>query len=239
MSDLELDPGDAQAWNAKGEDMLRRRKEPTDCIERPLKPTGPQDWAWKIMNWYWDSDWNWMGSAVCSVDGVMKAPPCFERALELDPCCARAWNNMGVAVDDLRDLDESLGIASSDQPRVKAIVCYERCLEIDPRYAPAWHNKGYALFGLGRHDEALACYDRALEIDPCYALAWYNKGAALYCLLRYEEALACFERRLELDPRDALAWYNKSTALYARGRRKEAREARKTAERLRKESRRR
>lgn len=133
-----------------------------------------------------------MRAAVYDLDGLEKAPPCFDRALERDPCCARAWYNKGVVLDDLRGVGVWCeGMALDDLGRrEEALACYQRALELDPGYALAWHSKGYTLFHLGRREEALVCYDRALEIDPYYALAWYNKGGSAILPVAVRRGLA-------------------------------------------------
>ena len=77
----------------------------------------------------------------------------YSKCLKLDPKNVDAWNNIGIAFDDLGRYEE-------------AIRCYDRALEIDPRDAAVWNNKGVTLGKLGRYEEAIRCYDKALEIDP-------------------------------------------------------------------------
>jgi tetratricopeptide (TPR) repeat protein len=56
----------------------------------------------------------------------------FDKAIELDPGCASAWNEKGLALYNLDKINES-------------IEAYDRAIEIDPLYAYAWYNKGNAL----------------------------------------------------------------------------------------------
>ena len=129
-----------------------------------------------------------------------EAIQCYDRVLEIDPNYANAWNNKGLALDNLRRYNE-------------AIACYDRALEIDPNHATTWSNKGNTLHSLGRSAEAIACYDRALEIDPNHADAWNNKGTTLGFLGNHAEALTCFNQALEIDPNDLLAKENREIAL--------------------------
>jgi len=77
-----------------------------------------------------------------------------------------AWNNKGLALDDLGKFDE-------------AIKCYDKALEIYPEDDITWNNKGFALNSLGKFDEAIKCYNRALEINPTSPEAQCNKEDAL------------------------------------------------------------
>jgi tetratricopeptide (TPR) repeat protein len=80
-----------------------------------------------------------------------------------------AWNNKGLALDDLNKYDE-------------AIKAFDKAIEINPQYSLAWYNKGRALYKLNKYDEAIKAYDKAIEINPQNSDAWSNKGAVLVYL---------------------------------------------------------
>jgi tetratricopeptide (TPR) repeat protein len=130
-------------------------------------------------------------------DEFKQAIECYDKALEIDPKNADAWNNKGGALGSLGKHEE-------------AIEYYDKALKIDPKNAMAWTNKGWSLSNLGRYEEAIEYLDKALEIDPGYAFAWSNKGADLGALGRYEEAIEYLDKALEIDPGYAYAWYNKA-----------------------------
>src|ERR1035438_7328060 len=75
-----------------------------------------------------------------------------DRALAINPDLGEAWNNKGVALQELARCE-------------KALVAYDRALAIDPTYADAWVNEGATLDHLGRHEGAIVAYDRALAIN--------------------------------------------------------------------------
>ena len=72
----------------------------------------------------------------------------WDRALEIKPDYHQAWNNRGIALDNLGRLEQ-------------AIASYDRALEIKPDVHEAWGNRGNALGNLGRLAEAIASYDQA------------------------------------------------------------------------------
>jgi Flp pilus assembly protein TadD len=169
----------------------------------------------------------------------------YNKALEIDPKNARAWNNKGIvlAVLALEKYKEAIGLfdkALEIDPKdarawnnkgillanlekyKEAIGLFDKALEIDPRDAEAWNNKGLALSNLGNYKEAIECYDKVLEIDPKDARAWNNKGLALSNLRNYKEAIGLFDKALEIDPKDASPWGNKGFALSNLGNYKEA-----------------
>jgi protein O-GlcNAc transferase len=103
--------------------------------------------------------------------------------LALKPDHADAWYNRGVALQELKRLDE-------------ALASYDRALALKPAYVEALNNSGNALRELKRLDEALASYDKALALKPDHADAWYNRGVVLKELKRLDEALASYDRAL-------------------------------------------
>jgi len=232
---IEIDPGDALAWNNKGITlaMLGKDQEAIACYDRALEINPEKVDAWNnkgiaLGNLGKDQEaiacydraleitpgyamaWDGKGASLAMLGKDQEAIVCYDRALEIDPGDAMAWNNKGVA----------LGNLGKDQ---EAIACYDRALEINPRHANAWLNKGRkALGGLGKDQEAIACYDRALEINPGYAMAWDGKGASLAMLGKYQEAIACYDRALEITPGYAMAWDGKGASLAMLGKDQEA-----------------
>ena len=67
------------------------------------------------------------------------AVECYRKAIEIDPKYANAYNDMGVALDDLGRKEE-------------AVASYKKAIEIDPKYAMTYNNMGFALSNLGRFD---------------------------------------------------------------------------------------
>ncbi len=95
-------------------------------------------------------------------DGV----PHFREAIRLKPNYHEAWNNLGGALEALRQHDE-------------AIRCFREALRIDPRFIPARNNLAYSLEALGKNKEAVVELEETLRRDP--------NDARAYCMLgRYE-----------------------------------------------------
>ena len=63
----------------------------------------------------------------------------FKKALKLKPDYAEAYNNLGIVLKDLGDLEA-------------AIINYEKAIEIKPNYAEAYNSKGVALKEKGEID---------------------------------------------------------------------------------------
>ena len=118
----------------------------------------------------------------------------LQQSLILDPRNASAHSNHGLALKELKRLDE-------------AMASFDRAIATNPRFAEAHYNRGNVLMDLKRLDEALASYDRALAIRPDFAEAYGNRGNVLKDLNRPDEALASYEQALA-NKRDFAAAHN-------------------------------
>ncbi len=164
--------------------------------------------------------------------GGADAVAALERALELDPKLATAYNNLGVVQIQLGQAEE-------------ALASFDRAIRLQPSLTIALINRGEALQLPGRYEEAAEVYRQVLEIEPqnawvhtflghvlleggdidvvdeaemhCrkataleprMAIAHNNLGNVLYAMERFEEALASYHRAIELDPSLALPWNN-------------------------------
>ncbi|MGD1699824.1 tetratricopeptide repeat protein, partial [Dapis sp. BLCC M229] len=78
-----------------------------------------------------------------------------DEALEIEPNNYEAWNNKGIALENLERYEE-------------AILVYEKAIEINPNYHKFWKNKGDALDSLESYEQAIAAYDKAIELKADY-----------------------------------------------------------------------
>ena len=110
----------------------------------------------------------------------------MDKAIELKPDFADAWNNRGVALDKLGRHEE-------------ALEAFDKAIELKPDYSDAWNNRGVTLGKLGRHEEALKAYDKAIELKPDFASAWYNKACSYSLKGDKENALKNLSKAIDLD----------------------------------------
>ena len=75
----------------------------------------------------------------------------YDRALELRPRYAIAWNNKGAALAKSGKFPE-------------ARKCADRAVRLKPRYVAAWLNLGEVLARLGQRSEAEKCLERARSL---------------------------------------------------------------------------
>lgn len=160
-----------------------------------------------------------------------EAVKAYDKALEINPDYADAWNGKASAI----------GFQGKHQEAIKAfdnaIESYDKIIKVNPNDSDAWYGKGIALdyraVEMGSinssmqerntyREEAIKAFDKAIEVNPQYAMAWKLKGAVLHLLGRYEEAAEAFNKALEIDPQLQGAQEGKGLALAALGRQKEA-----------------
>lgn len=115
------------------------------------------------------------------------------RALELRPEHARAWNNLGVALD-----------LANDFPAAES--AFLRALAQDPEYGLAWLNLGATRINRRDWPGAVAAYARGLEHHPDEGLAWARRAFAETMLGRWPEAAAHFRIALKYLPTRRELW---------------------------------
>ncbi len=119
------------------------------------------------------------------VDGSIVA---LGRAIEIDPNCAEAYNNLGEAYFRAGNFQES-------------IRACRRSIEIDPATAFVHINLANALRASGDLTGAIAEYRRAIERDPKDARGHYGLGNVLRDSGDLKGAIAECRRAIEIDPR--------------------------------------
>lgn len=80
-------------------------------------------------------------------DEAIKA---YDKAIEINPQFAEAWNNKGVALK-ARHHDED------------AIKAYDEAIKLNPKFAMAWNNKGIVLHDIGKDNEYRSAYIKAMS----------------------------------------------------------------------------
>jgi len=108
----------------------------------------------------------------------------LQKATELQPADATAWNNLGVA-------------KSRTDDKEGAIAAFKKALSINPNDADSHFNLG-AFFRRQRDTEnALGEYQTAVQLNPRLAKAYYDLGILYSQERRTSEAAAAFRKYLE------------------------------------------
>jgi predicted O-linked N-acetylglucosamine transferase (SPINDLY family) len=141
-----------------------------------------------------------IGTLSIQTKQFIKAVDFLTKALEIKPYYSEAYSNRGLALKELRRLEE-------------ALASYDKAIELSPDYAEAYSNRGNTLKELQHLEEALTSYDKAIEIKPNLAEAHFNRGNALKDLQRLEEALTSYDKAIESKPDYSEAYFNRGNAL--------------------------
>jgi tetratricopeptide (TPR) repeat protein len=135
------------------------------------------------------------GMALAQQGRLDEAAAAFHQALQWQPGCADALNNLGT-------------IRSSQGLFAEALACYEEALRHNPAHASAHYNRALALEQIGRLDDAAESYERALAIAPGYVDAWNNLGNVRKRLGDPAGAAAAYRQALYYQPDYVLAHNN-------------------------------
>jgi len=157
----------------------------------------------------------------------------YTQALRIEPRCALALNNRGLAYRRLGRHDEAIAdfteavridphfaVAFHNRGAVhqargdleKALADYTESLRLDSTSAVVFNNRGYAHLEKGNLDKALADFDEALRIKPKFAFALNNRGLAHSKKGDTAKAIADFTAAIEIDPKFGKAYWNRAVA---------------------------
>lgn len=153
----------------------------------------------------------WLKGYVLLYEGandLEEAIDSFDRAIEIDPDNAFAWEFKAIAL-------RSLGRYEA------AIECYDKSIELDPLDYSAIYNRALLLERLGKLEDALDYYSLATKIQPENTLAWEGKANLLESLQRFDEAEECrakvekdySARIVEKEPLTPEEWIHKGETL--------------------------
>jgi adenylate cyclase len=165
-----------------------------------------------------------------SEEGMTKAVPFFQQAIEKDPRFALAYAGMAdnyvIAADAIIppreafskakeaalkaiELDDSLAEAHASLGLVHyhydwdwpaAEQEFKRAISLNPQSAQSYTLYTHYLAGMGRYDEAKKYGARALELDPLSVSAHWFLGWGAIYAGRSDEAIGFFSKAIELDP---------------------------------------
>ncbi|MBY6204556.1 hypothetical protein [Halomonas denitrificans] len=146
----------------------------------------------------------------------------FERAVEIDPDFARAWEGMaavGAVIEDWGFVDRPY--------RELAATAADRALELDPGLSMPWAVRGLLEFTKRPIDfkTSLGLIQRALDADPDNASALLWGSIQWTSLGFFDRAIAAQDRCLAIDPAYENCRRFKALALQLAGRSDEALDA--------------
>lgn len=152
----------------------------------------------------------------------------FQRATQVDPSFAYAYNLLGHEYFLIEEMD-------------KGLSCFRKAIYLDPRHYNAWYgismihlkqekfllaekylkkallinphsstlmcHIAVVYHSLKQSDKALQILNRALAIEPRNTLCKFHRASILFSMERYDEALEEFERLRRIIPKESLIYY--------------------------------
>lgn len=167
----------------------------------------------------------------------------YRRAIEISPNYAKAYNSMGLALEQLgRDdealdsymkaarIDSGLAMASNNIGSLllrrgdveKAESWFRKAIEIDQYLEQAHMNLAVILAEGGRLEEAEYHLSCAVTAEPDFVEAWHALGKVLEHTERLPEAATAYARAVSIDPSYAPARHDLGVVLAMAGRYEEA-----------------
>lgn len=139
-----------------------------------------------------------------------------QRAVQLEPKNALAWDRLGVAIQ------------SRELFNAETEHAYRQAVELDPQFAVAYAHLARVLRRLGKGDEAAPLYDRAIELakDPA-TLALI--ADSLQAEQQWDKSEPVLRKALEMDARNTSVLYLLGRTLIVLKRTQEAEPYLKTA----------
>lgn len=104
-----------------------------------------------------------------------------------DPKNAQIMNKIGVAYQQLGDLDRSERF-------------YKRAMHADKKFASAANNCGTIEYEKKHYGKAISLYGKALELHSDLPTVYSNLGYAYFADKQYAQAMDSFQKALALDP---------------------------------------
>ena len=156
------------------------------------------------------------------------------KALEIDPSCAEAYQEIGyiyLAEKDYERAFETFSKAIEMNPAMVhsyykrgyitadirgdssgAIPDFKKVVELAPDSYLGYYSKGYMELETGDFKATIADMTRAIEIRPDYADAYYHRGYGYLKEGEYKQAIADYTKTIELRPDLAGAYEERGTA---------------------------
>jgi tetratricopeptide (TPR) repeat protein len=111
----------------------------------------------------------------------------YSQLLVMEPKNAEVMNKIGVAYQQLGDLDRSGRF-------------YKRAMHANKDFASAVNNYGTVEYEKKHYGKAIGLYKKAIVMRPQMATLYSNLGYAYFCNKEYPEAMTSFGQALAIDP---------------------------------------
>lgn len=115
------------------------------------------------------------------------ATNCFNKAIEINPCFAKAYNGFGSICDDERKYKA-------------AIEYYKKAIELDNNYTAAYNNLAVIYLKEKEYEFALKYAIKAIKITPNFIQAYTNILRAYIAQKEYYEPIKWLDQLIDVRP---------------------------------------
>ncbi|MCW3070848.1 MAG: lipoprotein NlpI [Bacteroidetes bacterium] len=157
----------------------------------------------------------------------------LDRAIELNPTSAIAYNNLGVAYTMMQQyqngidactkalqLDSTFQLAKNnlkwagdEKRKVLEAIKTEEQIPQNKRDVAFWSEYGLNYFKIGEYDKSIEAWNKIFELDVKNTGALNSIGTAFMMKKQVDDAIALYKKALELEPGNQLAKNNFAWAL--------------------------
>ena len=136
---------------------------------------------------------------LCGLHKFKKSMKCVDKALELNPKLARAWNLKGLVyniwgktLEDQIDREYRFGeieekrLEHSIQKNEESLKCYDKAIKLNPKYLMALYDKAIILVRLGHASEVMSLEGK------------FSRDIGIDCDDVFQQALECCDKVLAL-----------------------------------------
>jgi tetratricopeptide (TPR) repeat protein len=178
---------------------------------------------------------NYIGLSNAYVNSNMpgKSVEPLQKAIELNPKSAIAYNNLGVAYTMLQQYNKgieactkaleidsgfqlaknNLNWANSEKKNVVAFLEKQSQTPEASRDAQFYINYGLAYLKIGEYDKSIEAWNQIFKYDPKSIIALNNIGTAFMMKNQVDDAIAVFKKAVENGPDDQLSKNNLAWAM--------------------------
>jgi tetratricopeptide (TPR) repeat protein len=162
----------------------------------------------------------------------------YDKAIELKPNYAEAYNYRGLAYNDKKFYEKALSdynkaiafnnnyaspynnrgnyYAMVKKEYGRALQDYDKALTLSPKDARIYSNRGFVYDRINDPENALRDYNKALQLDPNLVSAYVNRGVLYSKKKEYDKALQDFNKAIELNPHYEVAYYGRGSLYFTK-----------------------
>lgn len=183
---IELDFNNSHAYYDMGNAYydMGKYQDASKCYKRAIELSPNNE------NPYYDLGWLYHSVKKNNT----KAANYFNRAIEINPDFAKAYNGLGSICDDKKEYK-------------KAIEYYEKAITLDNNYTAAYNNLGAVYLKNNKYDLALKYLMKAVKITPDYLQAYVNILRAYIAKKEYYEPIKWLDQLIETRPNCPKAFF--------------------------------